>query len=306
MLISSPLSLILSAAIAFATRFHSHGDASGETAPLISERDLTAPSIVCGVAGTDKEKPAAYTGPHATSIQDCLAKCRGSNGCQSVAFDASHSVCLLYKAPVAGNINYDTSQAYQFYDLSCPQGGSSGIASVVTLTVTGAAPIVTSTVVVVLPPEPTTLSRASGFTSTLVVYYTVTQGAPIASATVPNTIFATLPLTTVLLTNAPTPAPASTFSTKTTYISANPSPPPGGLLCGVNGWSASTTSFFDNSGDLGSQDACELACRTVSCGSYGFNNNTCLAYAGSVSQSAVLSPASDFQFFDAGCVVSHK
>ncbi|KAE9376047.1 hypothetical protein N431DRAFT_532272 [Stipitochalara longipes BDJ] len=352
MLFSRSLSLFLSTTVAFAAKFPRHGDASGATSPMVMERELSAASLVCGSAGTDKEKPAAYSGPHASSIQDCLSKCRGSSGCQSVAFDSASSVCLLYKSPVSGNINYDASQAYQFYDISCPQGGSSGISitTVVTLTVTGPAIVATSTVVVIATPAPTTTSRNFPSTSTLVVFVTVTQGAlptstslsvpstpsisstststyvvvvtvtqgvPPSSTSAPasdtNTIYASLPPTPISLPNPPTSTlPAFTLSTRTTSIAFTSSsaviasPSPSGLLCGVNGWSASTTSFFDNTGDLGNQDACELACKIVSCGSYGFSNTTCLAYPGNVSQSVVLNPSSEFQFFDAGCVISHK
>lgn len=84
------------------------------------------------------------------------------------------------------------------------------------------------------------------------------------------------------------------------------SPSPNALDRNVGGWSASNTSFFDNAGNLANQDACELACRLVPCGSYGFSNTTCLAYPGSVSQSVLLDPNSIFRFFDAGGAVIHK
>jgi PAN domain len=316
MLLSSLLVLFLSAIVAFAVNFPRHGVARGAPS-MIEEEKVSALSIICGSTGTDKEKPAAYSGPHASSIQDCLAKCRGSNGCQSVAFDRSTSVCLLYKAPVSGNINYDGSQVYQFYDLSCPQGEPSGITSVLTITVTAPPRIATSTVVVIVAPTPTTPSTTSISTSTFVVVVTVTQGVPLSSTS--GSVIKTMTIYTTILsttTSLPNP-PASTLkdsslSTSTTSINPTSSsvviatPDPGGLLCNVSGWSASTTSFFDDTGNLGNQVACELACRVVSCRSYGFSNTTCLAYPGSVSESVVLNPDSVYRFFDAGCPVTHR
>lgn len=312
MIFSRSLCLFLSATVAFAVRLPRHGVAGGATSPGITERALSAPSIICGSTGTDKEKPAAYSGSNATSIQDCLGKCGGSSGCQSVAFDQSNSKCLLYKAPVSGNINYNKGRNYKFYDLSCPEAGSSGTTSVLTLTVTAAPVIVTSTVIVIIPSTSTTPSSTSLSTSTYVVFVTVTQGVPLSSTSTPvietNTIYAPQPPTTTSVPDSPTFTPsASTLSTETT--SSSPviaSPSAGGLLCNVGGWSASNTSFFDDSGNLGNQVACGLACRLVSCGCYGFSNTTCLAYPNNVSQSVILDPNSVFRFFDAGCTASHS
>jgi hypothetical protein len=215
MLFFHSLGLLLSATIASALRFPRHDGVSGATSSMITERELSAPSIVCETAGTDKQKPAAYSGHHVSSIQDCLAQCRGNSGCQSVAFDHSTSACLLYKAPVSGNINSDGSQPYQFYDFSCPQGGSSSITSVVTLTVTGAPIIAITTVVVIVTPAaaPTTSSSTSTSTSIFVVVVTVTQGVPLSSISAPmietKTIYATLPPTTTSLPNPPASTPPS-------------------------------------------------------------------------------------------------
>jgi hypothetical protein len=85
MLLLRSFSLFLSATLSLAARFPRRGIAGKSISPMITGRDLSAPSPVCGAAGTDKEKPAAYSGPHASSVQDCLAKYRGSSGCQSVA-----------------------------------------------------------------------------------------------------------------------------------------------------------------------------------------------------------------------------
>ncbi|PMD45653.1 hypothetical protein L207DRAFT_578559 [Hyaloscypha variabilis F] len=354
MLLLRSFGLFISATVSLAARFPHRGNAGESISPMITGRDLSAPSLVSGAAGTDKEKPAACSGPHASSAQDCLAKCRASSSCQSVAFDSSASACLLYKAPVSGNINYDASQAYLFYDLSCPQAGETGVISVVTLTVTGAPIIATSTVVVIvtaastLPPStaspststlvvivtvtqgalssspispiietsiPTTQSSTSISTSTSVVFVTVTQGIPINSTSGPatDTVYISQPVITSSLLNPPTStALASTLSTATTSTvltsssAVLPSPTPSGLLCGVSGWSSANTSFFDNTGHLGNQYACALACKVVSCGSYGFSNTTCLAYPGSVSQSVILTSDSTFLFYDAGCIVSHR
>jgi len=285
MLLYRSLSLFLSGTIVSAVRIPLHGGANGATSPVLSDREISASSIICGTTGTDKEKPAAYTGPHASSIQDCLSTCSRSNGCQSVAYDHSSSVCLLYKAPVTGNINAGVSQEYAFYDLGCPQSGSSSGGGLV---------VVVTTVVVIVPP-----ATSSTWTSTLQVYVTITQGAASSSTNAPV-------IWTTSFAPPPPPLPASSLPAPTSTSLAPPPPPsPNGIYCNVAGWSAANTSFYDNSGNLANQDACELACKLVACGSYGFSNTACLVYPGSVAQSVVQDPTSGIWFFDAACNVTN-
>ncbi|KAF2760459.1 hypothetical protein EJ05DRAFT_508990 [Pseudovirgaria hyperparasitica] len=90
--------------------------------PSSSASDTPAPQptapATCGTTGYDKQTPAAFlndTSGNSGTVDTCRALCAKTATCQS--FAVGNNQCLLYAAPVAGNLN-PANSPYAFYDLN--------------------------------------------------------------------------------------------------------------------------------------------------------------------------------------------
>lgn len=167
--------------------------------PTVQARDAT-----CGINGYDKGTPASFylsTAPADVTSSGCASLCGTQQGCVSFAYGGGN--CLLYAAPVVGNINISPDSPYVFNDLACVSGavttGSPSSSSTTPVAATTGDVHASSTgdsqacvaTTVTVPG-----SQLPGSTSTT----TVTQTPPAVQVTVATTTTTTLPASTVTQT----------------------------------------------------------------------------------------------------------